>query len=366
MNIICSGSRYQVYDTEDIKTYSKLPIGTYEVCFSKNIGFYLTAHTTLEVKEEKIYGSTLSRIDKILSSFEISERNFGVILSGNKGSGKSLFARELSKKCLEKEIPVIIVNISVPGIASFLASIEQEVMILFDEFEKTFSFENDCGDKSALPQEELLSLFDGLDSGKKLFIITCNETYRLSDYLLNRPGRFHYHFKLGVVTPEDMREYMADKLLPKYQYNIEKLINISNFVDMTYDLLRAIVFDLNQGYELEETLFDLNVDNKDSILVEATLVFENGSVYKTSNSNLYLQNSNCLRLFKKGVGQGFIANVIYYAKDLRFNDNEIILKKYELSFDRPAPEEDEKSKVKELIIKVKNEHSFNFMNNFTV
>ena len=55
-------------------------------------------------------------------------------MSGNKGSGKSLFARELSKKCLEKEIPVIIVNISVPGIASFLASIEQEVMILFDEF----------------------------------------------------------------------------------------------------------------------------------------------------------------------------------------------------------------------------------------
>ena len=73
MNIICSGSRYQVYDTEDIKTYSKLPIGTYEVCFSKNIGFYLTAHTTLEVKEEKIYGSTLSRIDKILSSFGSSE-----------------------------------------------------------------------------------------------------------------------------------------------------------------------------------------------------------------------------------------------------------------------------------------------------
>ena len=54
MNIICSGSRYQVYDTEDIKTYSKLPVGTYEVCFNQNIGFYLTAHTTLEVKEEKI------------------------------------------------------------------------------------------------------------------------------------------------------------------------------------------------------------------------------------------------------------------------------------------------------------------------
>lgn len=363
MNIICSGTRYQVYDTEDIKTYSKLPVGTYEVCFNQNIGFYLTAHTALEVKEEKIYGSTLNRIDKILLSFEKSERNFGVILSGDKGSGKSLFARELSKKCLEKEIPVIIVNIAAPGIASFLASIEQEVMILFDEFEKTFSFENDCGEKSELPQEELLSLFDGLDSGKKLFVITCNDTYRLSSYLLNRPGRFHYHFKLGVVTPEDMREYMSDKLLPKYHYNIEKLINVSNFVDMTYDLLRAIVFDLNQGYELEETLSDLNVDNKDSVLIEATLTFENGSVYKALNSHLYFSKRDCLQLFDRNrVG----VNIFYYAKDLSFNGNKVVLNKYTLSFDDQAPESDKQSKVKELTIKIKNEYSFNFINSFTV
>ena len=40
----------------------------------------------------------------------------------------------------------------------------------------------------------MLSLFDGLDNGKKLFVITCNEVERLNAYLLNRPGRFHYHF----------------------------------------------------------------------------------------------------------------------------------------------------------------------------
>lgn len=70
---------------------------------------------------------------------------------------------------------MIIVDCPIPGISNFLSSIEQEVVIIFDEFEKTFA-RNDDGD----PQVELLSLFDGVDDGKKLFVITCNDTKRLT------------------------------------------------------------------------------------------------------------------------------------------------------------------------------------------
>ena len=53
-------------------------------------------------------------------------------------------------------------------------------MVLFDEFDKTFSTNdrNNAGD----PQTEMLTLFDGLSTGKKLFIITCNELKNLNDY----------------------------------------------------------------------------------------------------------------------------------------------------------------------------------------
>lgn len=366
MNIICSGSRYQVYNTDDIKTYSQLPVGTYEVCFNKNIGFYLTSHNDLEVKEEKIYGTAMNRIDKVLKSFEISERNFGVILSGNKGSGKSLFARELSKKCLAKELPVILVNIAVPGIANFLSSIDQEVMILFDEFEKTFSFENDCGDKSELPQEELLSLFDGLDGGKKLFIITCNEVWRLSNYLKNRPGRFHYHFHLGTVEPDDIREYMNDKLLPQYHNQIEELVNMNYFVDMTYDLLRAIVFDLNQGYDLKSTLADLNIENKRDLSVNIVLTLKDGTVYTSENSCIDIDRTRqCLRVRHGGSGHGI--DIVFDTENMTIKNREIIVDKYQLDYSANYfKEHNINPEVKDMVITVVDEVSFDFMKAYMV
>lgn len=173
MNIIKAGSRYQIYG-EDLNTYDKLPVRSYDVVFNKKQGFFLVARPDLVVKEEKVYGNHKQRVAKVMKSFKQTDRNFGVILSGQKGIGKSLMARLLAEEGIANGMPVITVTDYIPGIASFLSSIEQEVIVIFDEFEKTFSKLDDQPD----PQEEMLSLFDGLDGGKKLFVITCNEVRR--------------------------------------------------------------------------------------------------------------------------------------------------------------------------------------------
>lgn len=270
MNIVKSGSKVQIYG-EEVQTYKTLPVDTYLVNFNKMVGFWLSPRHELESKEEKIYGSHMAKIEKVFKSYELSDRNFGIILSGQKGIGKSLFVKLLAEQAIQKNIPVITVTEYIPGIADFLASIEQEVVVVFDEFEKTFA-END----NYNPQDEMLTLFDGIDSGKKLFIITCNETNKLNSYFLNRPGRFHYHFIISLPTDDEVREYCEDKLATEYKDNIDEIVNIAKVENITYDFLRAICFELNQGYSLSETLADLNIQNQENIVFNMEVVFSDG------------------------------------------------------------------------------------------
>lgn len=277
MNIVNSGDKYNIYGSS-IQTFSKLPAITYRVCFNENEGFYLLRHNNLDVGE-KVYGSCQSKVDKTLKSFNAMNRNMGVILSGPKGVGKSVFARMLAVKGHAADLPVLLVSDAVPGVSNFISSIHQECIVIFDEFEKVFNIETNRGD--AL-QTELLSLFDGLDDGKKLYVITCNDVRRLSTFLLNRPGRFHYHFVVGSPTDEDVREYMQDHLCEQAQHYVEDVVTMSHSADFTYDILRAIAFELNQGYSLSEALGDLNIEEDREIRFGFKFYFKNGQCAMTS------------------------------------------------------------------------------------
>lgn len=268
MNVVKSGGQYQIYKN-GLQTYDRLPCQAYEVCFSKFVGFYLVDHNDLKA-EEKVYGTYQLKVDKILMAFADMNRNMGVICSGPKGVGKSLFARLLAEKGNAEGLPLIIVKEYIPGLESFLSTIEQEVIVLFDEFEKMFDKAED--------QNSLLSLLDGIDNGKKLYVITCNEVNKLNSYMLNRPGRFHYHFKFETPSKEEVKEYMNDKLKEEFKIHIEKLANMAEAVKLTYDSLRAIAFELNHGYSLKETLADLNIriDNMNGVDYELVLWFEDG------------------------------------------------------------------------------------------
>ena len=151
---------------------------------------------------------------------------------------------------------------------------------MFDEFEKVFNIETNRGDSL---QTELLSLFDGLDDGKKLYVITCNDTRRLSEYLINRPGRFHYHFVVGAPSDDDIREYMVDHLHAEVQHYVDDIIAMSHSADFTYDILRAIAFELNQGYSLSEALMDLNIEEDREIRFGFKVYFKNGQCAMNSD-----------------------------------------------------------------------------------
>lgn len=273
MNIVNSGSKFIVYG-EEVQTYKQLPANTYKVCFNPMSGFSLKLHSDLNVCE-RIYGNTPNKVDKVLNTFKKFNRNMGIILSGEKGSGKSVFARLLAEKGKELNLPLIIVDEPFKGVEDFLESITQECIVLFDEFEKNFDY-GECENNDKTTQDKLLSLFDGVDNGKKLYVITCNMIDEISCYLLNRPGRFHYHFTFGVPTAEEIKEYLENNLTGNAVEYIPDILRMSAFADFTYDVLRAIVFELNNGYALPETLEDLNIERARFIKIQVALTFANG------------------------------------------------------------------------------------------
>ena len=300
MKAISIGKRYEIYN-DTMKTYDVLPAKTYTVRFEEQSGFYLEERAGLSVNE-KVYGAHTKKAEKVMHSFSLFNRNMGVILSGDKGIGKSLFARCLCEKAISTGYPVIIIDQFIPGIAAYIESIDQEAVFLFDEFDKTFG-DIRAGDNEANPQARMLSLFDGTAQGKKLFVITCNSLHRLSDYLVNRPGRFHYHFRFEYPAPEEITAYLTDKLGGQYQAEIKKVTLFSKKVSLNYDCLRAIAFELSLGESFEEAIQDLNIINESEERYDITLYCK-GNIVLTAKAEpldlfnrdqracIYLRNGN--------------------------------------------------------------------------
>ena len=274
MKIVQTGNIYKIY-ADDLIVKDSLPAQFYNVCFSERAGFFLEKTADITVTE-KMYGVHEAKVQKILGAFGVAERNLGVILSGEKGIGKSMSAKLLAERGVQAGYPVLLVTSFVPGISDFLAEIGQEAIIVFDEFDKTFCGKKEHEGTALDPQTETLTLFDGMTQGKKLFVITCNEIRKLNDYLVNRPGRFHYHLRFEFPVDDEVREYMTDKLDAKYHGEIEKVVAFSHKVNLNYDCLRAIVFELSTGLPFEEAIKDLNILKVENEWTTLVVYFTNG------------------------------------------------------------------------------------------
>ena len=248
MSIVQNGIDFKIY-RNGIKTFDKIPTGTYRIMFSQTNGFYLSQIENMFINE-KVYGVHKQKVQKVFRAFNNSYKNIGTILCGDKGIGKSFFAKMLAIRSISIGLPVILADEYFDGIAEFIGSINQDVMILFDEFDKKFDKDD---------QNMMLSLFNGTDSGKKLFVITCNYLGKLSDFVVNRTGRFRYLFKFKYPVQQEVRQYLMDKIKPEYQKEIEKVVMFSIKVNLTYDSLETIADELNFGDKFEDIIEDLNI-----------------------------------------------------------------------------------------------------------
>lgn len=269
MKIVNNGSILRIFN-DDLIVTDTIPTGTYKINFSNMSGYSLVKTKNFK-HDKKVYGNHLALIDKILSRYEYAERNFGVMLRGRKGTGKSMTSRIISERLLDKDIPTIIVSENTPGICEFLQSIEQPVFVVIDEFEKIFTFDNDTDD-----QVQFLSLFDGYHSNNHFYLISINDYSKLNSYFKGRTGRFYYDIKFDKMTMSEISDYIADTVEP--QYIKQTLVPLLYRLGTNYDQLGAIAQELNLGESIEDILKHLNLgldeDREDAYTV--TFEFEGG------------------------------------------------------------------------------------------
>lgn len=253
-----TGTRIRVYDSS-VKTHASLPLGTYRVHFDGKEGFSLLRVENLTAGGERVYGQREQKVEKIFRSYERTDRSLGVLLSGDKGQGKSLFLRMVGQEAIARGIPVVLVTQDVDGIADFLDSLE-ECLIIFDEFEKIFPNGRQLHHGEVNRQHQFLSLFDGMSQVKRIYCVTVNDVHDVSQYIVNRPGRFHYHMRFDYPGPDEVRQYLTDQAPEAPASEVQSAALFSRRVRLNYDHLRAIAFELNNPTaQFSEIVHDLNI-----------------------------------------------------------------------------------------------------------
>lgn len=230
--------------------HDRLPAGNYVIKQDPFKNFYLEEIDSFEIKG-KVYGDILKNTDRILTTFADRPASTGVMLAGEKGSGKTLLAKNISAQAQHNGIPTIVINAPWCGDAfnSLIQSIEQPTIILFDEFEKVYDREG---------QEAILTLLDGVFPSKKLFVLTCNDKWRVDNHMRNRPGRIFYMLEFKGLDADFIREYCADNL--KDKQHIEQICRVATMFDeFNFDMLKALVEEMNRFNETpQESMKMLN------------------------------------------------------------------------------------------------------------
>lgn len=232
-----------------------LPAGIYTVKFcGRTEIYYLELSKDLPESPSKIYGNVNDLCNRIFNRWESRNCSTGIGLTGYKGTGKSLLAKELCTKAIELGLPVIMVNDNHWGdnFNQFLSNITQRSVVLFEEFDKVYSERDE--------QVSLLTLLDGIHNSNKLWIFTSNED--LPYFFRNRPSRIYYHIDYGSHLEKDIVEqFCLDNL--KDTSRISEIIRLSNVSKtFNFDMLQSVVSEMNfaKGDSLEDILNILNID----------------------------------------------------------------------------------------------------------
>ena len=240
MTIVKIDDQVQFYNS--IEILERLETRNYTLELSRS-GFYLKESEPFQLPTT-VYSHDDFLINTVLKSYRAGPGNLGVMLHGEKGSGKSVTAKILAKK---SGLPTVIIKSKINedfDYIEFLRQIPCDYCLMVDEFDKVF--EDSDNAKSDVPHHTSNSILSYMDGGlttksKVLFVFTSNR--EPTNLLSNRPSRIRFSKSYSGVSQDILNGIIQDRLEDKsFEQDLRANID-ENFISI--DSITSIIDDIN-------------------------------------------------------------------------------------------------------------------------
>lgn len=195
-------------------------------------------------------------VNRVLDFFDkTGKQTTGVMLYGEKGTGKSLTAKLLAR---QSNLPIFVVNESCRygDLNKFFKRFTTPVCCIFDEVEKNFNTEN------------LLGFLDGIEkTAKKLVIMTCNERNKTSKYLEDRCSRIRYAKSYTFENNLELLDCLLEDSSVKDKDAVRDFIRnrvSATSVDNITSIIEEIEYFQDSGESVEEIVSNMSITIKSS------------------------------------------------------------------------------------------------------
>lgn len=279
--------------------------GVYSLKYDDMMGFYLHEDEPFTFPK-KMYGNDDVIIKRAIKKFNSIDRNLGVLLTGLKGSGKTVTAKKL---CVESGLPVIIIPqcYAGPAFIEFMTSSDLGSCVVFiDEFEKLYY--GDSGDRQlAQGSDDMLRILDGPYTTHNLFVFTTNSD-RINECLINRPSRIFYRKNYGSLDSKIVYE-VAEDMLDNKSYIDDLIYTCSLIPFVSFDILTSIIRESNLFNEKPSECVKYMNLMKEAVEVRVLQVMPDGKrlVDATSDRMLDLIGNRVFEMRKYIIKDGELA-----------------------------------------------------------
>jgi len=256
--------------------------GVFEVRENPKTKEYYLERKELNYKvPSKLYGGMDKYVEFYWNSFERMSYTGGLLLTGQKGSGKTVISATLCNRAIQHGMQVVeITNVSFStNLLRFLDELDS-VVLFFDEFGKNFSIQQ---------QDKMLTVLSNISGKERVILITENEPRRVSEFIRNRPGRVKYSLHFNKLPIKVVEEYCSEKNVSGKFYK-DFLDAYNSIITFQFDHLIAIVEEhlYNPDMEFEELIELLNIEDmsgKKVVVPFMAMDSETGDSYDILNSS---------------------------------------------------------------------------------